>query len=237
MTKYTKLFLNTACKEDKNRITGARHRESTHRKRATGYRSFIVFHFPLVGILVHIFSLKAALYLQNGVVPRSHFSATHTIRDSRTTLHPKTIILFIQQQNDLSLCLGLGCVLCQQTCLFFLFLLKSVFLPLTLTTAKAFGGQALVPKRGPRSKVFASLAPLDLESVLAHHPNIHVAERAQTLVLGRNDGKASLLVGEGILASTSLLVALGTLFVLVPRRARTRLTAHDTTSHALRQIH
>ena len=56
-----------------------------------------------------------------------------------------------------------------------------------------FGAQALVAKGGPRTKVLATLAPLDFETTVlfvcsSHHlPDFDITSRADTFVLTRNE--------------------------------------------------
>lgn len=48
---------------------------------------------------------------------------------------------------------------------------------------ETLGGEAFVPKGGPRAKVFAALAPLDLEVGFVKDPHGNIAGRAEPLVL------------------------------------------------------
>ena len=75
--------------------------------------------------------------------------------------------------------------------------LRRVLFPLTVSTPDTLGGQALFTKGRPGFEIFATLAPLDFEAVLGHHdPNGHVAGRAHTLVLARNNVNIIVVVGR-----------------------------------------
>jgi len=136
--------------------------------------------------------------------------------------------------------------LCDQSGFFFLFLLQGILFALTFSAAKALGGQTLVSKGGPRSEVFAPLAPLDLETAVRDDPYVDVAQCAQALVLSWDDGVAAVLVAQMILSvvvsrckptvvlATRFAVAL--LTVLVSGRTRTRLPTHDATPHTFGKV-
>lgn len=64
------------------------------------------------------------------------------------------------------------------------FLLQRVLFTLSFTTSNTLGGQPLIAKCRPRTKVLTALAPFDLESRLCYYPHVDVAYRAQALVLG-----------------------------------------------------
>jgi len=140
---------------------------------------------------------------------------------------------------DLFLCLG------HHARFFFFFFLEGILFTLTLSAAQALGGQTLVAKGGPRAKVLASLAPLDLKAAVGNHPNVDIAQSAETFVLGRNDSVTAILVTEMIL---SIVVARGETTIVFASRlarllsalgssgARTRLPTHDTTPHSFWEI-
>ena len=62
-------------------------------------------------------------------------------------------------------------------------LLQRVLFTLTGAATETLGGEALVAKGGPRAKVFATLAPLDLEVGFGKDPYCDIASRAEPLVL------------------------------------------------------
>lgn len=68
--------------------------------------------------------------------------------------------------------------------------------PLTVSTAGTLGGQTLVAKGGPRTKVFASLAPLDFQIFFGvlrlvhggiHDPHRDIARGTDPLILPRDN--------------------------------------------------
>lgn len=74
-----------------------------------------------------------------------------------------------------------------------LLLLNRVLFSLAIAAAEALGSKTLVAKRGPRAKVLATFAPLDLETGGSDDPHVHIAERAETLVLSWNHGHLLIL--------------------------------------------
>lgn len=90
-------------------------------------------------------------------------------------------------------CHGLGHVHAPR--LLLLFLLQRILLSLPFPAPHTLGGQSLVPKRSPRPKVLATLAPLDLKAGGRHDPNVDVAYGAQALVLGGNVGIVGWVLG------------------------------------------
>ena len=72
----------------------------------------------------------------------------------------------------------------QRLILLLLLLLRRILLPLPLPAPDTLGRQSLLPKRRPRPEVLAPLAPLNLELGLVDHPDVDVAVRAETFVLG-----------------------------------------------------
>ena len=133
--------------------------------------------------------------------------------------------------------------------------LQGILFALTFTAAQAFGGESLVTKGCPSTKVLAALAPFDFKTTRYYNPNINVAQRTESLVLRRNNGVAVALVAQKLLRCVAAarcqasmvgrrpvdtaFVARSTrllLFTLATIRAGTGLTTHDTASHSFRKI-
>lgn len=109
--------------------------------------------------------------------------------------------------------------------------LHGVLFLLAVTTAHTLGGRSLGPKSCPRTKVLASLAPLDFESIdFEGDPHGDIASRANTLVLTRNDvGGTTRSVRHGTFLATRSRLATGLLVGADKGGRDAELSTHDTT--------
>ena len=108
-------------------------------------------------------------------------------------------------------------------------LLHGVLFLLAVATTHAFRGRALGPKGRPRTKVLASLAPLDFESLqFQGHPVGDIASRAHALVLTRdNVGRTPGSTAGSTSGVFALLFGIG-LFVGADKGCRhAKLSTHD----------
>ena len=110
--------------------------------------------------------------------------------------------------------------------LFFFFFLSRILFTLTFTASHTLGRMTFITKGCPTTKVFTTLAPLDLHTTAANDPNMNIAQSTQALVLGGNKGDLRVGFGSG---------TTGTLFGFNGGRRRTGGPAHDTTSMIFRQ--
>ena len=109
--------------------------------------------------------------------------------------------------------------------LFEFVLLCCVLFPLSVAATAAFGGRTLVSKCRPWSKILASLAPFNLDSIGRHDdPHSHITRRTEPLVLTRNDVSRTIVGrggGRGHLGAMASTRQAG-------RRAQSQLPTHDT---------
>lgn len=107
---------------------------------------------------------------------------------------------------------------------------------MSFATLDTFSCHALIPKRRPRTEVLAPLTPFDFKARFRHYPDGYIAGCAQTLVLGRNDARAtfSYLIIMIVIAITCGIITSSAPFVGFSRNVACRgdanasSSAHDT---------